>query len=191
MSRVRPPSPAPDFLFSPSLLRQWTFSGRNANVGAGARYPSGKGEVCKTFMRRFDSDPRLQSFLVVSLRLCSFLRFQPALLDDFDGGLGPMHPTLCALRAIPVAIRTSLCSCQSCRVPWLRHSRLINRCRMLRSRRRSRGRASLPAGRSLTGRTGSDRLRLHLRRLRRGAAFLRLWIRLPSPIRIGRMEVRR
>jgi hypothetical protein len=28
---------------------------------ARARYPSGKGEVCKTFMRRFDSDPRLQS----------------------------------------------------------------------------------------------------------------------------------
>ncbi len=27
---------------------------------SGARYPSGKGEVCKTFMRRFDSDPRLQ-----------------------------------------------------------------------------------------------------------------------------------
>ena len=27
----------------------------------GARYPSGKGEVCKTFMRRFDSDPRLHS----------------------------------------------------------------------------------------------------------------------------------
>jgi hypothetical protein len=26
----------------------------------GARYPSGKGEVCKTFMRRFDPDPRLQ-----------------------------------------------------------------------------------------------------------------------------------
>ncbi len=25
-----------------------------------ARYPSGKGEVCKTFMRRFDSGPRLQ-----------------------------------------------------------------------------------------------------------------------------------
>ena len=29
----------------------------------GARYPSGKGEVCKTFTRRFDSDPRLQFFL--------------------------------------------------------------------------------------------------------------------------------
>jgi hypothetical protein len=27
-----------------------------------ARYPSGKGEVCKTFMRRFDPDPRLQFF---------------------------------------------------------------------------------------------------------------------------------
>jgi hypothetical protein len=27
-----------------------------------ARYPSGKGEVCKTFMRRFDSDPRLHLF---------------------------------------------------------------------------------------------------------------------------------
>jgi hypothetical protein len=51
--------------FFSSLLRQWTFFGRNANVWAGARYPSGKGEVCKTFMRRFDSDPRLQSFLVV------------------------------------------------------------------------------------------------------------------------------
>ena len=25
-----------------------------------ARYPSGKGEVCKTFMRRFDPGPRLQ-----------------------------------------------------------------------------------------------------------------------------------
>jgi hypothetical protein len=27
-----------------------------------ARYPSGKGEVCKTFMRRFDPGPRLQTF---------------------------------------------------------------------------------------------------------------------------------
>ena len=27
-----------------------------------ARYPSGKGEVCKTFMREFDSHPRLQRF---------------------------------------------------------------------------------------------------------------------------------
>jgi hypothetical protein len=29
---------------------------------AKARYPSGKGEVCKTFMRRFDPGPRLQTF---------------------------------------------------------------------------------------------------------------------------------
>ena len=40
--------------------------GRRGSVRPGgtmfkmARYPSGKGEVCKTFMRRFDSDPRLQ-----------------------------------------------------------------------------------------------------------------------------------
>jgi hypothetical protein len=35
-----------------------------------ARYPSGKGEVCKTFMRRFDPGPRLQRLndLASSLR---------------------------------------------------------------------------------------------------------------------------
>jgi hypothetical protein len=37
------------------------FPAGTLTYGAGARYPSGKGEVCKTFMRRFDSDPRLQS----------------------------------------------------------------------------------------------------------------------------------
>ncbi len=36
-----------------------------------ARYPSGKGEVCKTFMRRFESDPRLQNFLVPGTSLLS------------------------------------------------------------------------------------------------------------------------
>jgi hypothetical protein len=35
-------------------------SGPQIGILIGARYPSGKGEVCKTFMRRFDSDPRLQ-----------------------------------------------------------------------------------------------------------------------------------
>ena len=34
-----------------------------------ARYPSGKGEVCKTFMRRFDSDPRLQFFQPLAMTL--------------------------------------------------------------------------------------------------------------------------
>jgi hypothetical protein len=35
-----------------------------ASFSVWARYPSGKGEVCKTFMRRFDSDPRLQIFSI-------------------------------------------------------------------------------------------------------------------------------
>src|SRR5580704_3484341 len=34
-----------------------------------ARYPSGKGEVCKTFMRRFDSDPRLQPLTLIFARV--------------------------------------------------------------------------------------------------------------------------
>ena len=33
-----------------------------------ARYPSGKGEVCKTFIRGFDSHPRLQRFLISARR---------------------------------------------------------------------------------------------------------------------------
>ncbi len=33
---------------------------QNKGSPAKARYPSGKGEVCKTFMRRFDPGPRLQ-----------------------------------------------------------------------------------------------------------------------------------
>jgi hypothetical protein len=38
----------------------------------GARYPSGKGEVCKTFMRRFDPDPRLQLYLVENKQQARF-----------------------------------------------------------------------------------------------------------------------
>src|ERR1700733_10882189 len=59
MSPVRPRSPAPNMsclrYTSPTIHqgRRWP---------TGARYPSGKGEVCKTFMRRFDPDPRLQTF---------------------------------------------------------------------------------------------------------------------------------
>ena len=52
-----------------------------------ARYPSGKGEVCKTFMRRFDSDPRLQTFnplliipsLLPSAALKTLIPFNPLL----------------------------------------------------------------------------------------------------------------
>ena len=36
----------------------------NAQAPQEARYPSGKGEVCKTFMRRFDPDPRLHFYLI-------------------------------------------------------------------------------------------------------------------------------
>src|SRR5713101_4463308 len=57
MSRVRPPSPAPESRRkSPAAARLFPFGNR-------ARYPSGKGEVCKTFIRRFDSDPRLHILL--------------------------------------------------------------------------------------------------------------------------------
>ena len=57
-----------------SLKHQWLVNrahrqieARDANVDIEkARYPSGKGEVCKTFMRRFDSDPRLHSQPVIN-----------------------------------------------------------------------------------------------------------------------------
>src|ERR1700679_2320378 len=45
-----------------TLLLQ--FSGQKYESPPEARYPSGKGEVCKTFMRRFDPDPRLPSAFV-------------------------------------------------------------------------------------------------------------------------------
>ena len=45
----------------PHAPRGFMLSGpAEAGIQFRARYPSGKGEVCKTFMRRFDSDPRLQ-----------------------------------------------------------------------------------------------------------------------------------
>jgi hypothetical protein len=40
-----------------------------------ARYPSGKGEVCKTFIREFDSHPRLQSFQRIALDPLHLVRF--------------------------------------------------------------------------------------------------------------------
>src|SRR5665213_1136479 len=61
MSPVRPRSPAPKKpclrYTSPTIQRAAII--RIAHLEA--RYPSGKGEVCKTFMRRFDPDPRLQN----------------------------------------------------------------------------------------------------------------------------------
>ena len=43
-----------------SFLMDGLLGAGKLRYAVGARYPSGKGEVCKTFMRRFDSDPRLQ-----------------------------------------------------------------------------------------------------------------------------------
>ena len=54
-------------------------AGFNSIAHPEARYPSGKGEVCKTFMRRFDPDPRLQHLLSDLERLIKvdFLPWQP------------------------------------------------------------------------------------------------------------------
>jgi hypothetical protein len=63
-SRVQLPSPAPkssSFIVPSPAARVYAVRGLEDQFHR-ARYPSGKGEVCKTFMRRFDSDPRLQQF---------------------------------------------------------------------------------------------------------------------------------
>jgi hypothetical protein len=44
----------------PAIHFSYNSAGRKSISPPEARYPSGKGEVCKTFMRRFDPDPRLQ-----------------------------------------------------------------------------------------------------------------------------------
>jgi hypothetical protein len=62
------------FRVLPKGRRSWTFSASGATLDFRARYPSGKGEVCKTFMRRFDSDPRLHPLASSSARWKSILR---------------------------------------------------------------------------------------------------------------------
>ncbi len=52
VSRSKKVQPAVHFTYNPA--------GGIRQSPPEARYPSGKGEVCKTFMRRFDPDPRLQ-----------------------------------------------------------------------------------------------------------------------------------
>jgi hypothetical protein len=87
-----------------------------------ARYPSGKGEVCKTFMRRFDSDPRLQSFLAVA---CLAVRLKLSFRVDWGGwprllnrllitqpGVGP-NTALLQFVFYPAAFSTSLCRCST------------------------------------------------------------------------------
>jgi hypothetical protein len=60
-----------------TLLLQ--FSGQKYESPPEARYPSGKGEVCKTFMRRFDPDPRLQ--IIQSRRSTDTVRPMKNLID--------------------------------------------------------------------------------------------------------------
>src|SRR6202453_1450071 len=62
VSRSIPPSGASRVGYGG--LERSSFRGSPAR----ARYPSGKGEVCKTFMRRFDPDPRLQ-FLITEITI--------------------------------------------------------------------------------------------------------------------------
>jgi hypothetical protein len=52
-----------------------------------ARYPSGKGEVCKTFMRRFDSDPRLHSFDQPKTLGLSWVVFKPEAAQQLGSGV--------------------------------------------------------------------------------------------------------
>ena len=56
VSRSNSPSGASRVGYGEGAFRKWL------GCPAKARYPSGKGEVCKTFMRRFDPGPRLQFF---------------------------------------------------------------------------------------------------------------------------------
>src|ERR1700722_19946734 len=64
VSRSKNPLPAVHFTYNSEGLQ--------VNSPPEARYPSGKGEVCKTFMRRFDPDPRLQISSTIR-RILSFL----------------------------------------------------------------------------------------------------------------------
>jgi hypothetical protein len=107
-----------------------------------ARYPSGKGEVCKTFMHGFESHPRLQSFqsftspipscwlplteFPLSIRLLCFFSVQLGaerfgsklrrLVDDVGVALEKKVGTECSLRccaALIAEIARRLCS-----KPW-------------------------------------------------------------------------
>ena len=62
---------------------------------AKARYPSGKGEVCKTFMRRFDPGPRLQYFQSLTGKL---IQGQLCHCGDFCGDYLHFTPILPSLR---------------------------------------------------------------------------------------------
>src|SRR5271163_1913315 len=75
---------------------------------AEARYPSGKGEVCKTFIRGFDSHPRLHQIPQRNKRLrhCLFLVYPPCTLESQFPARADRFSTLSAslLRVVPAEI---------------------------------------------------------------------------------------
>src|SRR5437762_11713266 len=85
MSPVRPRSPAPKTILSAVHFSHHS-AGQKQTSPAEARYPSGKGEVCKTFMRRFDPDPRLQYFSITYLARKE--NSQRALWGSLNGKIG-------------------------------------------------------------------------------------------------------
>ena len=50
-----------------------------------ARYPSGKGEVCKTFMRGFDSHPRLQFLQALACKHRAYAQVPTSFSIGLDG----------------------------------------------------------------------------------------------------------
>jgi Thioredoxin like C-terminal domain len=80
VSRSKPPSRRmPDLATAVSEQFNYNFEGCPAK----ARYPSGKGEVCKTFMRRFDPGPRLQYFYNLQENLPKAIASLWGLLGDY------------------------------------------------------------------------------------------------------------
>ena len=68
----------------------------------GARYPSGKGEVCKTFIRGFDSHPRLHHIV---------MKISQLILSLFSCTSGIPFVSLSATGSRSHALRTSASSC--------------------------------------------------------------------------------
>src|SRR6202789_252033 len=87
MSPVRPRSPLQNKIL-PAVHFSYNSAGQKLDSPPEARYPSGKGEVCKTFMRRFDPDPRLQIFASNKTPGRGFCYLRPWLLLVLECFLG-------------------------------------------------------------------------------------------------------
>src|ERR1019366_1754872 len=87
MSRVRPPSPAPVFCPPAWSAPDGHFPAGTLTYGAGARYPSGKGEVCKN---PFDSIVLTALSSVFSCKIA--LRDPDSLLKSCSNLVQPLFP---------------------------------------------------------------------------------------------------